>query len=272
MNHPAKEATLDAAIAKYVVEKGGFSFYAERIDRSRSEIRPDGFAVLRHKSSGEVLATYSLDELGLPAATINASLDTPRPQPPEGDPERLTAPSDKRQVLGLSASAAMLAGCFAPLVRLPVAGSIHYLHNGRGDGVLIVAIAFVAAYFSLTAAYTKLRPTALGALTIIFTTLWGFQLRLSDIKTSAEESLAGNPFRGFSDALLASVGLDWGWILLLGGASTFLVCSDLVASDGVISLPASSLKLDPAFDLKRNIPAQIGAAAVLGLLIAGVTK
>jgi hypothetical protein len=52
----------------------------------------------------------------------------------------------KRQLLGIIGSAILFIGVFMPIVKLPVVGEMNYFHNGRGDGVIILARGYIIRF------------------------------------------------------------------------------------------------------------------------------
>jgi hypothetical protein len=150
-----------------------------------------------------------------------------------------------------------------------VVGSINYVHNGRGDGVLIIAISIASAYFCLTSRYAQLRRTGLASLVVISTTLWMFQIRTSELKASLDRDLSGNPFRGLADFAFSSVRLEWGWILLIGGSLTLITLSCLDKTESGLILPRQALRPEPG-SYSRNIPLLVDLSAVLGLVFAAI--
>jgi hypothetical protein len=58
--------------------------------------------------------------------------------------------------IGLAGAAALLIGVFLPLIRLPIFGSVNYIFNGQGDGMIVAVLALVAACTSLARWYRSL--------------------------------------------------------------------------------------------------------------------
>ena len=68
----SNEQIINAAIAKYVIEKGGFEFYASRVDRAATKFTREGYIILFRKKTKEKLVAYQIDELGLSAEEANS--------------------------------------------------------------------------------------------------------------------------------------------------------------------------------------------------------
>jgi hypothetical protein len=63
---------------------------------------------------------------------------------------------DKRQTIGLAGVAALAIGVFVPLVSLPIVGSLTYFNNGKGDGIIVLALAVISALIVLAKRYRAL--------------------------------------------------------------------------------------------------------------------
>lgn len=146
------------------------------------------------------------------------------PAGPEVEAERESAVSHitQRQLVAIAGAALLLLGIFAPIVTLPLVGSVNYFHNGKGDGSIIGALAVATVYFAITRKYKRLWWTGLGAAGVMLFTFIAFQLRISELKSSMEKDLAGNPFRGLADMAVGSIQLSWGWVILVFGIACVL--------------------------------------------------
>ena len=263
----SREEIINSAIAKYVAEKGGYDFYESRIDRGATKITKEGYVSLFKIKTMEKLVTYQIDELGLTADVVNALHRPGTHECATGDLIGFEMINSHRKTVGLLGSAMLLLGSLCPIVSLPVVGSINYVHNGRGDGLLIIAISIASIYFALCSKYSQLRRTGLASLAIISTSLWMFQIRISELKSSLDRDLDGNPFRGIADLAFSSVRLEWGWILLIGGSLTLITLSCLVKTERGLILPRNALILESG-SYSRNLPLLVGLTVVAGLVFA----
>jgi hypothetical protein len=125
----------------------------------------------------------------------------------------------------LIAAVVMAVGAFCPIVHLPIVGSINYVMGGHGDGVYIVGCS--AAIIGLVVfGYRRTSGiVGIGALFIVMRALVGFSTALS--KSQAELTKNPGPFGGLSNLIANSVGLEWGWLLLVGGALAVTVMAVL---------------------------------------------
>lgn len=264
---------LKAVTKEFVKDKGGVPFYGAIIDPVRSSIDDEGTITLIHKHKGKVLKTYELHEIGMPAEEVSQELQrlsTAKPKKAKKTDLAEAATSfdfsDKKKMIAIGASAVMLLGTLAPIVKLPIVGSINYVAGGRGDGVIIVVIALASAFFAATNKYKQLRYTGCTALTLMFFTLINFAGKMNEAHASLKE-LEGNPFAGLAHAAIGSVGLEWGWILLLSGALTIIASSSLMVNNGQLILPRESIILDKAYQWE-NIPVLTGSCFVISLVFA----
>ena len=128
-----------------------------------------------------------------------------------------------RQLLGIIGSAILFIGVFMPIVKLPVVGEMNYFHNGRGDGVIILALAVTSFVFVLIRWYRQLWITSLSSAGVLAFTFFNFQSKMSQATRQMETELKDNPFRGLADLAVQSVQLQWGWAVLVIGIAFLIV-------------------------------------------------
>lgn len=121
------------------------------------------------------------------------------------------------KVLGLVGSVLLLIGAFLPLLSLPLVGDINYVHDGRGDGIIIVLLAVISGVLTLKERCEVLALTSGVAGAVILFTFVNLQYKLSDSRREMMQGLADNPLRGVGEAMLGSVHLEWGWAVLVLG-------------------------------------------------------
>ena len=120
------------------------------------------------------------------------------------------------EVLGWGSIVLTVLGCFVPLIKVPLIGSMNYLYGGRGDGVIVLICSLVSSWFLLQGKLNLVRYTAFFSLTVVFCTFWTFVIAIQNIHSS----LADNPFKE-----LMNVGLEIGWLLMFLGPIGLLVRS-----------------------------------------------
>lgn len=122
------------------------------------------------------------------------------------------------RALALIGAALLFVGVFLPLISLPIVGSMNYIQNGRGDGVIVLVMAGIAAILALTGRTSYAIWPGLGSLAVLAFTFIQLQTRLSDMRETMNAELAGNPFAGLAQMAMQSVQIQWGWaVLMLGG-------------------------------------------------------
>jgi hypothetical protein len=129
----------------------------------------------------------------------------------------LASPLCPAQIVGFAGSAILLVGCFLPLVHLPIVGSINYVYNGRGDGIIVLALAVGSAILIALKKYRTLAFVTFVIAGVCAFTFIRFAIMIGDLRHSMDSDLNGNPFRGLADVLVNSVSLDWAWGVLLVG-------------------------------------------------------
>ena len=125
---------------------------------------------------------------------------------------------EKKQAIAIVGAILLFLGVFAPIFSVPLLGTINYFQNGKGDGVIVLVLAIVSVALALVKLYKGLLLTGGGTIAILVFTLFNFQSKMSDLRSSMEKELAGNPFAGFGQAALNSIQLQWGWAVLFVGA------------------------------------------------------
>lgn len=134
-------------------------------------------------------------------------------------------PLDLRLLPGLVGCITLFLGVFAPIVRLPIVGSLNYFQNGRGDGVIILLLAAISLVLIVLRRYAWLWLTGLGSLGLLISTLGNLVWAISRVRSEIETELAGNLFGGLVQALFESVQIQWGWAILILGAGLVLAAA-----------------------------------------------
>jgi HEAT repeat protein len=132
--------------------------------------------------------------------------------------------------IGLAGAAALLIGVFLPLIRLPIFGSVNYIFNGQGDGMIVAVLALVAACTSLARWYRSLWIAGLLVLALMTFTFTRLQLA------------APGDWAYFQ--------LEWGWAVLAIGAITTVAAAvtgvarrNMSRSRATLTLGAASIIL-----------------------------
>ncbi len=134
---------------------------------------------------------------------------------------------DKRQSFAAIGCFLLFVGVFAPLLSVPIMGSLNYFQNGKGDGTVVLGLAVISLVVALHRSYHWLWFTGLGSLGMMAITFVHLQSRLSSLKADMAKALEGNPFREIADLAAQSVQMQWGWALLLAGALMLLIAAGM---------------------------------------------
>ena len=181
-----------------------------------------------------------------------------------------------RQTLGVIGSLALFVGVFTPIISLPMVGAQNLFQNGRGDGMILLPIAALSLLVTVTKRFRWLILFGLASLGLLAVEYLFIQSRISEMRVSMERELADNPFRGFGDAMLQAVQLQWGWAVLVAGAAALTVAGFLPGPRPV-PVPQSILGGEdrtPAEDVeepeRETSPAVVAALILLALIGGGV--
>jgi hypothetical protein len=142
----------------------------------------------------------------------------------------------------LVAAAVMALGAFCPIVHLPVVGTLNYVAGGKGDGVWIVLCAITIAGLVLTGYRRTTGFVAFVALGIMLRALIGFASAIGKAHADFAKSMDGNPFAGLGKLVLNSVGLEWGWALLVSGALAVIVLAAIAHAGKFTTTPKLSVQ------------------------------
>ncbi len=134
---------------------------------------------------------------------------------------------DLALILGILGTVLIVLGAFAPVFSVPILGNVSFFRDGSEEGYILIGCAIASMIFLLKKQYTFLWSSALGASGIVALVFSFFQMQLHQVKSSLDSDLADNPFRGLADAAVASVQMQWGWIVLIFGCAMLLFAAYL---------------------------------------------
>ncbi len=179
------------------------------------------------------------DFVGGAAETLTDSISDPIIHDPTQAQADQTVIYDNRFKFGLLGSITLFVGVFAPIVSLPIVGSINYLSNGKGDGVLVLVLALISFALVFSRKYKGLWITSLASIGLLLFTFINFQLRISGLKDELQTDLEDNPFAGMADVMISSTQLQWGWALLVVGSGLLIASAAMKEKNGesTIELP-----------------------------------
>jgi hypothetical protein len=137
----------------------------------------------------------------------------------------------------LIAAAAMALGAFCPIVSLPIVGSINYVKGGHGDGIFVLACS-AAVVACVTFGYRRTTGLlASSALLMMITALVQFAATMGQARHEFAKDKGA--FSGLGQLLVNSVGLEWGWFFLIGGAMAIIMFAFLSPFDRAIAVKAN---------------------------------
>ena len=118
----------------------------------------------------------------------------------------------------LAGAAALVVGLFLPIFSMPMVGSVNLFANGGNlPAFVLLACAAAAAGLVLKSRTQDViwpAAAACGVLIYIFIRL---QWVMAQMRETLRE-LEGNPFAGLAQGAMASMQLQWGWLVLIAGA------------------------------------------------------
>jgi amino acid transporter len=136
---------------------------------------------------------------------------------------------DPKQILGLMGASLLFIGVFTPIIRYPVIGTMNTFQHTQWEGPLILILAVISLFLSLTGRYNRLWFTGFLSLGVVAVTFITIQIKLVALQEKMAMRLAGNPFRGLADKAVQSVQIQWGWALLVAGALLLIASAALKA-------------------------------------------
>ncbi len=134
---------------------------------------------------------------------------------------------EPKQLLGLIGSSLLFLGGFTPIIGYPVIGSMNAFQHTQWNGPIILILAVISLFLSLTGRYNRLWVTGFSSLGVVALTFLSIQFKLLALQEKMAMRLAGNPLRGLADKAVQSVQIRWGWALLVVGALLLIASAAL---------------------------------------------
>ncbi|MDX9717244.1 MAG: hypothetical protein RBT67_07715 [Thauera sp.] len=118
----------------------------------------------------------------------------------------------------LLAPAMLIGGSVAPLLSVPMVGTISATRLQFSDGYILIALAVISILLAHAGRAKALVYT--GAIAFLITMIDFVMIfqRVAEAKETLTSDLKGNPFAGLAIAAANSVSLEWGWVLLFAGS------------------------------------------------------
>ncbi len=143
-----------------------------------------------------------------------------------------------KQIIGLIGSILVIAGCFLPIIRVPIIGGISYVlppGGNLGDGVFVALLALLGLFAAIRQGSGLLLFSAVGGGAILAYSLVNF----SNLLSSAQDETTG-----LAGAFMSAVGLDMGVGVISTGLVLMLVSSAMPKVAAVVE-PVGKLKKCP---------------------------
>jgi len=159
-------------------------------------------------------------------------------------------------------AALLVAGLFAPIVTIPIIGSVNLFGNGGNlAGLILMAFAALSAGLALKDRQADAIWPGAAACGVVIYCFGRLQFGMAEMRNSLKE-LEGNPFAGLAEGAMGAVQIQWGWLVLAAGAG-LIVYATLqgrgAGSPKILSVPDTT-------------PTRlIAALSVVGLLMLPVT-
>lgn len=125
-------------------------------------------------------------------------------------------------MVALCGSALVALGLFLPIATLPIVGTINLF--GGGTNLFALSVLALTILASVLAFRSNERDVIFPGAAIALMLIYKFamlQWHISDMRSQLEQ-LKGNPFAGFAEAAADAAQLQWGWLILAGGAAAVI--------------------------------------------------
>jgi hypothetical protein len=134
---------------------------------------------------------------------------------------------EPKQLLGLIGSSLLFMGVFTPIISYPVIGSMNAFQHTQWNGPILLILAVISLFLSMTGRYNRLWVTGFLSLGVVAQTFISIQFKLVALQEKMAMRLAGTPMRGLADKAVQSVQFRWGWALLVLGALLLIASAAL---------------------------------------------
>lgn len=165
------------------------------------------------------------------------------------------------KTLGFVGTALLVVGLFLPIATLPLLGSVTLMSNGFNVVAIVLLILGITSGFMAWAERRDALIWTGGAalLTVIY--MFGrLQWSMMQMRSEMADRLEGNPFAGLAETAMASVGLEWGWLVLAAGPAILVYAAFQERKANGSSL----------FSLADGVERIVAVISLAGLLVAPV--
>nr|DAV27998.1 MAG TPA: hypothetical protein [Caudoviricetes sp.] len=131
----------------------------------------------------------------------------------------------KLKEMAIGGLALTILGTFCPLITMPIMGSSNF-YTGGGiksiDGLIFIVLCAWIGYDIYKENFLSLRwKSILLFVDILISTFFNY-IRIDNIKAKYLKEIEGNPFAELGKGIMNSVGLSWGWGVMIIGACILL--------------------------------------------------
>lgn len=174
-----------------------------------------------------------------------------------------------RQTLAVTAGILLVLGVFTPIVSFPFVGDVDFFRGGYGDGYILLAMAGLSVALAVTGRWKQVLVPGLGALAVVLWTFLSVQDTVSQARSGAPATLAGNPHEGLAASVMQAIEWKWGWLLLFAGSGLLVYSAarrDELADEASPFAPVG-IEDQPAaapFEAAREEPASMPAEPTAG--------
>jgi hypothetical protein len=141
------------------------------------------------------------------------------------------------KILAMAGSLLLVIAPFAPFISAPIFGRVTLFQQGKGDGVVLIAVALIAGSFSMFGRYGFLWVSGAVGLFEIGNLLSFFYRRLPDAIESYKHQTRDNVFGSIGNITLSNVDPDWGaMVLVLGTLATVGVAVSVAMARRTLAL------------------------------------
>lgn len=165
------------------------------------------------------------------------------------------------RAMGFAGAGLLIVGLFLPIATLPFLGSVTLMSNGFNFvaiGLLILGL--LSGFLVWADRRGALIWTGGAALLTVIYMFGRLQWSMTQMRSSMAEELEGNPFAGLAQTAMASVGLQWGWLILAAGPALLVY----------VAVQDRKAKGSRLFSVGAGIERIAAGISVLALLIAPV--
>lgn len=131
-------------------------------------------------------------------------------------PIRLT--KDPKQILGLMGAGLLFLGVFTPIIHYPFAGSMNFFQHTYWAGPVVLILAVISVFLSLTGRTKRLWFPGFLSLGIAAAAFINIQFHLTALREKITMRPAMNPMSGWVENALPSIDIQGGWAFLVAGS------------------------------------------------------